>query len=57
LLGFGGVGGASSSFFLTAFIALTTRQIAKAMIRKSTTVWTNTPYFVIKYSRDSAVQS
>ena len=38
LLGFGGAGGASSSFFFIEFIALTTRKIANAMIRKSMTV-------------------
>jgi hypothetical protein len=36
--GFGGSAGASSSFFFMLFIALMTMNMAKAMIKKSTTV-------------------
>lgn len=41
--GGGGTAGAASSFFFNEFIALITRNIEKAMMTKSTIVWTNFP--------------
>ena len=41
--GAGGAAGASSSCFFMLFIALTTINMANAMMMKSTTVWVNAP--------------
>ena len=42
-LGGGGVAGAASSFFLRLFIALITKKIQRATIRKSMIFWINIP--------------